>query len=81
MAQLIVRNIETVVKAKLKKRAHKNGRSMEEEVRAILRDATAKEETSAEGGLGTEIAKIFEHSGIDFDIPEIRGEFIKPPKF
>jgi plasmid stability protein len=81
MAQLIVRNLETSVKAKLKRRAQKNGRSMEEEVRAILRDATAKEKTLPQGGLGTEIAKIFENSGIDFDIPEIRGEFIKPPKF
>jgi antitoxin FitA len=40
MAQLIVRNIENEVKARLQRRAKRHGRSMEEEVREILRDAT-----------------------------------------
>ena len=39
MAQLIVRNIETSVVAELKRRAARNGRSMEAEHRAILRKA------------------------------------------
>jgi plasmid stability protein len=43
MAQLIVRNLEEAVKRKLKHRAARNGRSMEEEVRNILRDAVKKE--------------------------------------
>ena len=38
MAQLVVRNLEDEVKAKLRRRAAAHGRSMEEEVRAILRD-------------------------------------------
>ena len=39
IAQLVVRNLEQDVKARLQKRAKNHGRSMEEEVRDILRDA------------------------------------------
>lgn len=39
MAQFIVRHLEETVKARLKRRAARRGRSMEEEVRHILRDA------------------------------------------
>ena len=39
MAQFIVRNLENDVKVRLKRRAARHGRSMEEEVRHILRDA------------------------------------------
>ena len=54
MAQLVVRNLDDEVKAKLRRRAAAHGRSMEEEVRAILRDAV-KEEARPKGGLGTEL--------------------------
>jgi plasmid stability protein len=53
---------------------------MEEEVRDILRDA-AKEEASPTRGLGTEIASLFKKVGLDADIPELRGQGIKPPSF
>ena len=43
MAQIVVRKVEEEVKAKLRKRAQRHGRSMEEEVREILRDATKNE--------------------------------------
>ena len=39
MSQFIVRHLEDDVKARLKRRAAHHGRSMEEEVRHILRDA------------------------------------------
>jgi antitoxin FitA len=80
VAQLVVRNVENSVKARLQRRARRNGRSMEEEVRDILRAAVHKEEDAAEGGLGTEIAKIFAKHGLDSPIPELRFE-IKPPSF
>jgi len=80
MAQLVVRNIEGGVKSRLRQRAQRHGRSMEEEVRDILRDAT-KEEATPAGGLGTEIASLFARSGLDSDIPELRGYEIKPPRF
>ncbi|HLB86457.1 MAG TPA: hypothetical protein VJK29_02265 [Terriglobales bacterium] len=80
MAQFVVRNIEDAVKARLQRRARRNGRSMEEEVRDILRNAANEENVSA-GGLGTEISALFAKAGLDSDIPELRGHEIKPPSF
>jgi antitoxin FitA len=80
MAQLVVRKIEESVKARLQRRARRNGRSMEAEVREILRNAANEPEKPAKG-LGSEIAALFRGNGIDFDIPELRGFTIKPPKF
>jgi plasmid stability protein len=80
MAQLLVRNLENTVKARLQRRARRNGRSMEEEVRDILRAAVHKDDNKSEFGLGTEISKIFAKHGLDSPIPELRFE-IKPPTF
>lgn len=80
MGQLIVRNIEDVVKAKLQRRAKRHGRSMEEEVRDILRSVANEEDVPA-GGLGTEIASLFAKVGLDADIGELRGHQIKPASF
>jgi len=80
MAQLVVRNIENAVKARLQRRARRNGRSMEEEIRDILRSA-AVEEPVATGGLGKEIAGLFAKVGLEADIPELRGHRVKPFDF
>jgi plasmid stability protein len=80
VAQLVVRNLENGVKVRLQRRARRNGRSMEEEVRDILRGAVNGEDVPA-GGLGTEISALFAKTGIDFDIPELAGHEIKPPSF
>jgi antitoxin FitA len=80
MAQLIVRNLEDAVKRKLQRRAARRGRSMEEEIRDILRDAV-KEEERHRGGFGTESAKLFRGIGLEEPIRELRGYTIKPPKF
>ncbi len=80
MAQLVVRNLEAGIKLRLQRRAKRHGRSMEEEVRDILRDA-AKEELVPSRGLGTEIASLFTRVGLDADIPELRGHGIEPPSF
>jgi antitoxin FitA len=80
VAQLIVRNLEMEVKVRLQRRAALHGRSMEEEARDILRDAL-KEEVPLAGGLGTEIAALFKGIGINEDIPEHRGYFVKPIEF
>jgi len=53
---------------------------MEEEVRDILRDA-AKDESLPVSGLGTEIASLFKKCGLEKDIPELRGQGLKPPSF
>lgn len=79
MAQFVVRNIEDAVKARLQRRAKRNGRSMEEELRDILRGAAVEEPIST-GGLGKEIAGLFRKVGLEADIPELRGH-IKPLRF
>ncbi|HZW94938.1 MAG TPA: hypothetical protein VFF64_18465 [Candidatus Eremiobacteraceae bacterium] len=81
MAQLLVRNIENGVKARLQRRARRNGRSMEEEVRDILRAAVSAEKSTPAGGLGTELAALFPKSGPDFQIEELRGFEVEPPSF
>jgi plasmid stability protein len=80
MAQFVVRNIEVEVKARLQRRATRHGRSMEEEVRDILRNAVKVEDVSS-GGLGTEIASLFAKVGLKADIPELRGYKITPAAF
>ena len=82
MAQIVVRNIEESVKARLKRRAARHGRSMEEEVRTILRDALKRDERPAPAeGLGTRIANRFAGLGFTEEIPEWRGYPVRPAKF
>jgi len=80
MAQLVVRNLENAVKVRLQRRAKRHGRSMEEEVREILRNAVNEKDAPA-GGLGTEISALFTKFGLDSDIPEFRGHEVKPAEF
>jgi len=80
MAQFVVRNLESTVKARLQRRAKRHGRSMEEEVREILRSAVHEEDAPATG-LGTEIAALFSKTGLASDIPELRGHSIQPATF
>lgn len=80
MGQLVVRNIENVVKTRLQRRARRHGRSMEEEVRDILRSAVSGEETPS-GGLGTDISRLFMKTGLPSDVAELRGHAMTPAKF
>lgn len=80
MAQVLVRNLEPRVKLRLQRRAKIHGRSMEEEVREILRNAV-KEEPRQEAGFGTRAAALFAKCGTDTPFPELRGYLIEPMKF
>jgi len=80
MAQLIVREIEESVKQDLKRRAARHGRSMEEEVREILRRAVREEETPPLQ-LGSRIATRFKGQGLDEDLPELHGVEAQPAQF
>ena len=81
MAQLVVRNLDDDVKARLQARARRHKRSLEAEVRDILQAAARVEERPA-GGLGSEIAALFEGQGFEEgEIKELRGYTIKPPNF
>ncbi|MHB1815537.1 MAG: FitA-like ribbon-helix-helix domain-containing protein [Steroidobacteraceae bacterium] len=80
MAQIIVRQLEDEVKARLQRRADRHGRSMEAEVRDILR-AAAKDDGRPAGGLGSRIADRFRGRGLESDLPEIRGQSPNPAEF
>ena len=68
-----LRDLEEDVKARLKRRAARHGRSMEEEIRHILRDAV-KTQSHRPAKLGSRIGARFAKTGLDFDLPEVRGE-------
>jgi len=82
MGQLVVRNLEEEVKAKLRRRAAAHGCGMEAEVRAILREAV-NVEPARQAGLGTRIAAHFAGIGLrdGEEIPELRGYVPKPATF
>ncbi len=72
MAQLVVRNLEDDVRDKLRRRAESHGRSMEEEVREILRCAVAAATASPEK-LGTWCVEQFSDPDLNEAFPEWRG--------
>ncbi len=82
MAQILVRNLETPLKARLQRRAKRHGRSMEAEVREILRNALCEKEVP-EVGFGTASVALFSGQGIYLDEPiqEIRGMRMEIPDF
>ncbi len=79
MAQLMVRNLDDDVALRLKQRAARRGRSMEEEVRRVLRDSVRDE--LDEAPLGTRIAARFAGLGFTGDLPELRGSEAVPVDF
>ncbi len=80
MAQVIVRNLEDDVRDKLREMARREGRSMEETVRDILRNAVI-ERSEPEEGLGTRIAKRFARYKLEEDLPELPRQPLEPPSF
>jgi len=80
VAQFIVRDLEEDVKLRLKRRASRHGRSMEEEVRHILRDAV-KAENQHVNKLGSRIAARFSKAGLTVELPELRGQVPQSAKF
>jgi plasmid stability protein len=80
MAQLIVRKLDEDIKAKLRERARRHGRSTEAEVREILRSAVGGGQGRAKG-LGTRIRSRFTRVWLDEDIPELRGQSVRKPDF
>jgi len=82
MAQILVRNLENEVKTRLQRRAKRNGRSMEEEVREILRDA-AKDDVPNRKGLGSAIAAHFRGIGLKpgEEIQELHDIKLQIPDF
>lgn len=80
MGQLLVRHLDDDVKAKLQRRARRHGRSTEEEVRDILRNAV-RDEDGVRAPLGSRLAARFAGVGLEEDIPELRGQTVRPADF
>jgi antitoxin FitA len=83
VAQILVRNLDDPLKARLQRRAKRNGRSMEAEAREILREALRKEAKAPEVGFGTASVALFSGQGIGLQEPikELRGMRMEVPKF
>jgi plasmid stability protein len=80
MASITIRNLDDEVKTGLRVRAANNGRSMEEEVRLILRTAVETEAIPAKG-LGTAIHELFKPlGGVQLQVPQ-REPMREPPRF
>jgi plasmid stability protein len=80
MAQLVVRQLDDDVKEKLQRRARKHGRSTEEEVREILRNAV-RSDGAVRAPLGSRIAERFRRVGLTDEIAELRGQSVRPAVF
>ncbi len=79
MASITIRNLDDEVKARLRVQAAGNGRSMEEEVRQILRDAVRRKPDSR--NLASIIRSHFGPSnGVDLELPP-REPAREPPSF
>ena len=79
MSNLTIRNLDDTIKASLRLRAASHGRSMEEEVRQILKQAV--QSPVAEKGLGTSIHSRFAAiGGVELSLPE-RTPTRQPPGF
>ena len=88
-AATVTTRLELDIHARLQTLASKHGRSLDEEVRAILEEAVrnvpaeaASEETSQEYGLGTRISALFAGTGYGFregEVVEIRNANWKFP--
>ena len=79
MAQFVVRNLEGSVKSRLQRQAKRHGRSMEEEVRDILRNALRDDDAPCNPG--SDIARLFTDIGLESEIAELRGHPLRPPSF
>lgn len=79
MASITVRNLDDDVKKGLQMRAAENGRSMEEEVRLILREAVEPE--TGKENLAAAIRALFAPlGGVELELPP-REPMREPPKF
>jgi plasmid stability protein len=76
----LIRQLDDDLKARLQRRARQHGRSTEEEVREILRNAVRDDEQPP-ARLGSSIAARFTKVGLDDPIPELRGHTVEPARF
>ena len=80
MATLTIRNVDPKLKAKLRVRAARNARSMEEELRVILREAVASDSETPANLAAFIIEQFRPFGGVELEIPP-REPIREPPKF
>lgn len=78
MASMTIRNIDEALKARLRLRAAKHGKSMEDEVRDILKAALAMEKAQPANLVRSIRARIAPLGGVD--LPETPREPIREPE-
>jgi plasmid stability protein len=71
MASITIRNLDESLKQKLRERAAKNGRSMEQETRLILQEVLTKQKEDDQQSLIDVVNEIkTQYGSWGFDIPE-----------
>lgn len=79
MPQLIITNLENKLIDHLHRQGIQHGKSVEEEVLDILRNAV-KTGGTQQTGLGSELKQRFQSIGLKKDIPELKGGNLKTLK-
>jgi antitoxin FitA len=80
MASITIRRLAESTKQRLRRRAARHGRSMEEEAREILKEGLTKEWAST-GNLAEDVRRLFAPlGGVDLKVPP-RQPLWEPPDF
>lgn len=77
MASITIRNLDEAVKQRLRMRASEHGRSMEEEVREILRSAVAEPQPPRDLARAIR-ARVAAFGGVELELPA-REPIREPP--
>ena len=80
MASMTIRNLDDGLKARLRVRAARHGRSMEEEARRILGAALQGDPLSGQALLDDIRAVVEPLGGVELELP-VRGAMPEPPSF
>lgn len=80
MASIVIRNLEEALKGKLRVRAARHGRSMEEEARQILRAALVEKIAAPTNLFAAIRRRIAPLGGVELKIPR-RRSMREPPAF
>jgi plasmid stability protein len=80
LASITIHNLDDALKSKLRVRAARHGRSMEEEVRHILRAALSEKPQEPMNLFEAIRRRIAPLGGVDLEMPR-RGPIREPPRF
>ena len=80
MASITIRNLDDALKGKLRVRAARHGRSMEDEVRHILRTVLAEPHAQPTNLAVARRRRFAPGGGVELKIPA-RGKLREPPRF